>query len=88
MLPFSLAAITLAAALLFCVQPLAARLVLPVLGGAPAVWATSMVFFQAVLLAAYGYAHWLGARSRSVQLIVHGAVLLAGVLVLPVSLRT
>jgi hypothetical protein len=88
MLPFSLAAITLAAALLFCVQPLAARLVLPVLGGAPAVWATSMVFFQAVLLAAYGYAHWLGARSRSVQLIVHSAVLLAGVLVLPISLRT
>lgn len=88
MLPVSLAAIILAAALLFCVQPLAARLVLPVLGGAPAVWATSMVFFQAALLAAYGYAHWLGARSRSVQLIVHGAVLLAGVLVLPVSLRT
>ena len=88
MLPFSLVAITLAAALLFCVQPLAARLVLPVLGGAPAVWATSMVFFQAVLLAAYGYAHWLGARSRSVQLIVHSAVLLVGVLVLPVSLRT
>ncbi len=88
MLPVSLVAITLAAALLFCVQPLAARLMLPVLGGAPAVWATSMVFFQALLLAAYGYAHWLGTRSRRVQIAVHSAVLLAGALVLPVSLRT
>lgn len=79
-------AITVAAALLFSVQPLAAKLVLPVLGGAPAVWATSMVFFQAVLLAAYGYAHVLGSQRRGVQLAVHAAVLLVSAAVLPIAL--
>jgi hypothetical protein len=52
------------AALLFLVQPMFARMVLPLLGGSPAVWNTAMVFYQAVLLAGYAYAHfttrWLG----------------------------
>lgn len=47
----------LSAALLFLVQPMFARLALPLLGGAPAVWNTALVFYQAALLAAYGYAH-------------------------------
>jgi hypothetical protein len=47
----------LSAVLLFSLQPMFAKMVLPKLGGAPAVWAVSMCFFQAVLLAGYGYAH-------------------------------
>ena len=53
------ATICLSAFLLFSVQPLFARLVLPKLGGSPSVWAVSMCFFQAVLLAGYCYAHLL-----------------------------
>lgn len=55
-------------ALLFLIQPMFARLVLPTLGGAPSVWNTAMVFYQAVLLAGYGCAHltmrWLGPRRQ------------------------
>jgi hypothetical protein len=70
------------AALLFVVQPMVAKMVLPLLGGSPAVWNTCMVFFQAALLAGYAYAHattaWLGARRQAA---VH-----AGLLVLPLFL--
>src|SRR4030065_486533 len=56
------------APLLFVVQPLFAKMVLPLLGGTPAVWNTCMVFYQAALLAGYAYAHlatrWLGGRPR------------------------
>ena len=55
-------AILFAAALLFIVQPLAGKLLLPVLGGSPAVWSTCLVFFQAVLLLGYLYAHALSTR--------------------------
>ena len=52
------------ATLLFVVQPMVGKMVLPLLGGTPAVWSTCMVFFQAVLLGGYAYAHastaWLG----------------------------
>src|SRR6476469_1015092 len=44
------------AALLFSVQPMVAKMLLPLLGGTPAVWNTCMLFFQAALLAGYGYA--------------------------------
>ena len=58
----------LSAALLFAVQPMFAKMVLPLLGGTPSVWNTCMVFYQAVLLAGYVYAHvttnWLGARRQ------------------------
>src|SRR5262249_27529603 len=59
-LPF-LFAITLfvSATLLFLVQPMIAKMILPLLGGTPAVWNTCMVFFQAALLAGYAYAHAL-----------------------------
>ncbi len=53
------AAIFLSAALLFAVQPMFTKMVIPRLGGAPAVWSVAMVFFQAALLAGYGYAHLL-----------------------------
>src|SRR6266852_6053614 len=54
----------LAAYLLFLVEPIAAKQLLPALGGSAAVWITCLVFFQSALLAAYLYAHWLAHRSR------------------------
>ena len=56
------ATLFVSAALLFLVQPMFARLVLPLLGGSPSVWNTAMVFYQAVLLAGYAYAHLCTAR--------------------------
>src|ERR1700733_10198521 len=54
------AAIFLGAFLLFAVEPMAAKQLLPALGGSSAVWITCLVFFQVVLLLGYLYAHWLG----------------------------
>src|SRR2546429_1454929 len=51
------ATIFLGAGLLFVVQPMVGKMVLPLLGGTPAVWSTCMVFFQGLLLAGYAYAH-------------------------------
>lgn len=66
----------LGAALVFLVQPMAARALLPTLGGSPAVWNTSMVFFQAVLLAGYLYAHLLTRfASTKLQILIHIVVL-------------
>lgn len=72
------------AGLVFMVQPMIARLVLPLLGGSPSVWNTSMAFFQAALLAGYGYAHLL-QRVASVrrQAMIHAGALLVAALVLP-----
>ena len=56
-----LPAIFLGAFLLFQVQPMMGRFILPWFGGTPAVWTTCMLFFQAALLAGYLYAHWLGS---------------------------
>ena len=52
----------LSAMLLFSIQPMFAKMVLPVLGGAPSVWAVAVCFFQIALLAGYCYAHWLKTR--------------------------
>ena len=75
------------ALLLFMVQPMFTKMVLPRLGGAPAVWSVAMVFFQAALLAGYAYAHlvvrrlplWAGA-------LVHLGVLAAAALTLPIGI--
>ena len=61
-LPVFAGTIFLSAFLLFGIQPMFAKMVLPRLGGSPAVWSTAMVFFQAMLLAGYAYAHWLVSR--------------------------
>lgn len=75
------------AALIFMVQPMVAKLVLPQLGGSPAVWNTSMAFFQAALLVGYGYAHLLQKiGSLKVQGIVHIAVMLVAALALPLRI--
>lgn len=86
MLPVFTAATFLGAALLFAIQPFAARQALPVFGGSPAVWNTAVMFFQTVLLLGYVYAHLLTTRLgvRS-QVVVHGAVL-AGAAVVPIGL--
>lgn len=72
------------AALLFLLQLVFARLVLPLLGGAPAVWNTAMVFYQGLLLAGYAYAHMLSSRLRpKAQVAVHAGVLAAAFAFLP-----
>ena len=79
----------LAAFLLFSIQPLVARLLLPPLGGSPMVWNTAMVFFQAALLGGYLYAHWMGTRlsvKPRAALIAHGALLLLPFLFLPIGI--
>ena len=77
------------ATLLFLVQPMVGKMILPSLGGAPAVWSTCMVFFQGVLLAGYAYAHgsvfWLGVRRQAA---LHLALLVVPWLVLPISMST
>ena len=83
------ATIFVGATLLFLVQPLFAKMVLPLLGGSPSVWNTALVFFQAVLLAGYGYAHWLLRRlGQRNQIIVHVCVLGVAALVLPISVAS
>lgn len=71
--------------LLFLIQPLFARLMLPQLGGSPAVWNTAMVFYQATLLLGYAYAHYstklLGARR---QALLHCLIVLLPLFVLPI----
>lgn len=77
----------LSAALLFWVQPLIAKMLLPLLGGAASVWNTCMVFFQASLLGGYAYA-LLISRKLSIknQAIIHILLLIAAAFVLPFSL--
>ena len=53
------AALFISATLMFAIQPMFTRMVLPVLGGTPGVWSVAMVFFQGVLLCGYLYAHLL-----------------------------
>src|SRR5262245_20952830 len=80
-------AIFLAAALLFVVQPLIGRIVLPKLGGSPAVWTTCMVFFQGVLLLGYLYAHVLTTRVRPrTQVIIHTVLLGLAAIALPIRI--
>ena len=68
------ATILLSAALMFIVEPMFAKMVLPRLGGSPSVWNTCLVFYQAALMAGYIYAHlslkWLGARRQAVLHVV------------------
>ncbi|HEY2707245.1 MAG TPA: fused MFS/spermidine synthase [Caulobacteraceae bacterium] len=78
------AAIFVSAGLVFLVEPIAARLLLPLLGGSPAVWNASLAFFQGALLAGYGYAHLLQRlRSLRTQIGVHLGVLVLAGLALP-----
>jgi len=57
--------IFLSAFLLFQVQPMVAKFILPWFGGTPAVWSTTMLFFQVFLTGGYAYAYWLIGRVKS-----------------------
>ena len=79
------ATIFLSSFLLFLVQPLIARLILPWFGGSAAVWTTCMLFFQMLLLAGYAYAHGLGKLAGRRQAIVHTVLLAAALATLPIA---
>jgi hypothetical protein len=77
------------ATLLFLVQPMFAKMVLPKLGGTPAVWITCMVFYQAALLGGYAYAHLITSRLRvKRQLALHLVLLLSAFLFLPIGMAS
>ena len=83
------AAIFTSALLLFSVQPLFTKMVLPRLGGSPAVWSVAMVFFQSLLLGGYAYAHYLMTiKNRIVPVVVHLALLAVALLTLPLSIAS
>ncbi len=70
--------------LLFLVQPLVSKMILPLFGGMPSVWTSCMLFFQLLLLAGYLYAHFVSVKlSLKVQIWLHGALLLLAGLFLP-----
>lgn len=74
----------LSATLLFVLEPITGKVLLPTFGGSPAVWNTCLAFYQTVLLAAYSYAHWLTRISSArIQVLVHLAVVMLPWLVLP-----
>ncbi|NJO34342.1 MAG: hypothetical protein HC869_15650, partial [Rhodospirillales bacterium] len=77
----------LSALLLFAIQPMFAKMVLPVLGGSPSVWSVSVFFFQAALLAGYLYAHFLISRAPPhLTGIIHLAVCVVAFAFLPIGL--
>jgi len=85
--PLYIATIFLSAFLLFAVQPMVGKYLLPLLGGTPSVWNTAMVFFQLLLLAGYIYAHLLTKiKNPKVQAILHITLILAACISLPIAL--
>jgi MFS family permease len=85
-MPLYAATVFLSAFLLFLVQPVIARQILPWFGGSAAVWATCLVFFQSVLLAGYAYSDFLIRKLEPRrQLIVHTAMLLLSLVWLPIA---
>src|SRR5687768_16772733 len=88
-LPAFAGTLFVSAFLLFSVQPMFTKMVLPLLGGTPAVWSVAMVFFQATLLAGYAYAHgltrWLDPRHA---VVVHLALMLLAIATLPLTIAS
>jgi SAM-dependent methyltransferase len=83
-----LATILIGSFLLFLVQPMVARMALPRLGGAPAVWNSAMLVYQALLLGGYAYAHRLSREAPRRQAVIHIALLLVAALWLPLGLAS
>ncbi|MBX7208341.1 MAG: fused MFS/spermidine synthase [Verrucomicrobiaceae bacterium] len=75
----------LSAFLLFQVQPVIGKFILPWFGGGPGVWTTSMLFFQVLLFAGYAYAHGLTRLPGRWQFLIHGVIVLAAVFMLPIA---
>src|SRR5216110_3338217 len=89
MLPLFSATLLVSALLLFLVQPMIGKMLLPLLGGSPTVWNTCMVFFQATLLAGYAYSHFLTTRLPvRKQTWVHLGLMVMAILTLPIALRS
>ncbi len=83
------AAIFTSAFLLFSIQPMFTKMVLPQLGGSPAVWSIAMVVFQALLLAGYGYAHLSTTRlSTRNSALFHIGLLAVTLVALPIAVTT
>ena len=79
-------AIFLSAVLLFQVQPLIGKMILPWFGGSASVWTTCMLFFQMTLLLGYFYSHWVVRfLSPYRQSLLHGSLLLLSLVVMPIS---
>ena len=70
--------------LLFVVQPIIAKLILPWFGGSAAVWTTCLLFFQVALLGGYAYAHWLSGQPRMRQAAIHTSLIAVSFFVLPI----
>lgn len=84
-MPLYAATIFISAFLLFLVQPVIARQILPWFGGAASVWAVCLVFFQSMLLAGYAYADWTSRRvAPRTQAKIHIALLAVSLLLLPI----
>ena len=79
------ATIFVSAFLLFQVQPLVARIILPWFGGSAAVWTTCMLFFQVLLVGGYLYSHWLVHRRPRTQSTLHIVLLLLTLVLLPIA---
>jgi hypothetical protein len=84
--PLFVATIFAGSFLLFLIQPMVARMALPRLGGAPAVWNSAMLVYQALLLAGYAYAHAIGRLPQRQQVLIHLTVLAVAALWLPLGL--
>ena len=83
------AAILLSAALLFLIEPMFTKMVLPRLGGSPSVWSVAMVFFQSMLLAGYAYAHALTRYAPArLAVLIHLAVMTLAASTLPLALAS
>ncbi len=83
------ATLFVSASLMFVMQPMFGKILLPMLGGSPAVWNTCMVFYQSILFLGYLYAHLISTRlPKKSQLIIHGALILVSAISLPLALPT
>jgi hypothetical protein len=87
-IPVFAATLSLSAFLLFLVQPMVGKIVLPAFGGSTSVWTVCQLFFQMVLLLAYLYAHLMTRYSPTVYLKVHAVLLLLTLFALPISVDT
>ena len=85
-MPLFAVTVFLSAFLLFQIQPIVAKMILPWFGGSSSVWSTCMVFFQAELLLGYAYVHWLHEKLQPKrQALLHATLLLLSLLMLPVA---
>ncbi len=77
----------ISATLMFILQPMFGKILLPLLGGSPAVWNTCMVFYQTVLFLGYLYAHFLSSKFNPLrQIQIHAVVIAISLIALPIAL--